>query len=78
MDIRGCEQHDPHCPENYGDKCERGCYEVVVDTREYEHLTIIRDTAIKFVESKQLDKSDIRLCRLINACLDYEQSICDT
>lgn len=23
--IRQCDQGDPHCPRNYGESCERGC-----------------------------------------------------
>jgi hypothetical protein len=35
-----CQQGDPHCLKNYGEKCEKGCFEIRVDL---QTMTVIHD-----------------------------------
>jgi hypothetical protein len=33
-----CLQEDPHCPKNFGEHCERGCFEITIDL---QSLTVV-------------------------------------
>lgn len=63
-----CKQGDPHCGVNYGDKCERGCFNVTVETDEFERLVNIEKCALNLIKVKGRHNSEIAMCRLIAAC----------
>lgn len=63
-----CLQNDPHCGMLYGDKCERGCFEVTVETNQFQRLINIEKCALYLINNANNHNTKVAMNRLIYAC----------